>query len=263
MGGDISISSKVGTGTTFKFDLPLSLGEVTATEVVDNPRLVVGLAPDQPRYRILVVEDIKVNRMMLVKLLKTVGFEVGEAANGKEAVEMWESWSPDLIWMDMHMPVMDGFEATKRIKADPKGRNTPILALSASAFDRDRETILAAGCDDYLSKPFQEAVLFQKMADCLGVSYIYEETAVSQQRASSDKHSGGSQEVLTPEGLAVMPAEWISRMHQAAKALDEGAILGLIEEIKPEHSSVACSLTDLVDNFRLDVIVDLTAPIKK
>ncbi|MDY6806113.1 MAG: PAS domain S-box protein [Cyanobacteriota bacterium] len=264
MGGDISISSKVGAGTTFKFDLPVSLGEAVATEVVDNPRLVVGLAPDQRRYRILVVEDIKVNRMMLVTLLKTVGFEVGEASNGKEAVEIWESWSPDLIWMDMQMPVMDGFEATKRIKADPKGRKTPILALSASAFDRDRETILAAGCDDYLSKPFQEAVLFQKMADCLGVSYIYEETAVSQQRVSSEKQSGDPQEVLTPEGLAaVMPAEWISRTHQAAKALDEGAILELIEEIKPEHSSVASSLTDLVDNFRLDVIVDLTEPIKK
>ncbi|NEP46636.1 MAG: response regulator [Okeania sp. SIO2H7] len=253
----------MGVGTTFKFDLPCIVGEAIETEVADIPLVVAGLAPDQPHYRILVVEDIKVNRMMLVKLLTTVGFEVCEAANGLEAVELWESRSPDLIWMDMQMPVMDGFEATKRIKARPKGRSTPILALTASAFDRDRETILAAGCDDYVSKPFQQEVIFQKMAEHLGISYIYEETVTSKQSAKGEKHSVDSQQALTSEALAVMPAEWLSQMHQAAKALNEGVVLGLIEEMEPEHSSAASSLKDLVHNFRLDVIVDLTEPIKK
>jgi len=258
MGGDIAVSSRLGVGTTFKFDLPCVVGETPETEVVDTPRFVMGLAPEQAPYRILVVEDIQVNRMMLVKLLTTVGFEVREAVNGLEAVELWESWSPDLIWMDIQMPVMDGLEATKRIKAHPQGANTPILALTASAFDRDREIALAAGCDDYLSKPFQQKVIFEKMAEYLGVTYIYEETSAPQQAGSGDKHSSNSEAVLTSEALAVMSAEWLSKMHQAARALDEKVVLQLIEEIPPEHGSVANSLKDLVDNFRLDVIVDLT-----
>ena len=258
MGGDIAVSSRVGVGTTFKFDLPCVVGETPKAEVVDTPRSVVGLAPDQPSYRILVVEDIKVNRMMLVKMLTTVGFEVREAVNGQEAVELWESWNPDLIWMDIQMPVMDGLEATKRIKAHPKGRDTPILALTASAFDRDREIILAAGCDDYLSKPFKQEAIFEKMAELMGVTYIYEEASVSQQGASGGKLSSSPEAALTSEALAVMPAEWLSKMHQAARALDELVVLQLIEQVPPEHGSVANSLKDLVDNFRLDVIVDLT-----
>lgn len=263
MGGDITVSSQVGVGTTFAFDLPLSQGEVIAKEVADTARVVVGLAPDQPPYRILVVEDIKVNRMMLVKLLTTVGFEVREAVNGLEAVEIWESWSPALIWMDMQMPVMDGYEATKRIKAHAKGQSTPILALTANAFDRDRELTLAAGCDDYVSKPFQAEVIFAKMAAHLGVSYVYQETTASQSTSSAEKQPSKPQEVLTSEALMVMPQEWISKMHQAARALNEQVVLALINEIQPEHSSLIINLTDLVDNFRLDVIVDLTNPIKK
>jgi CheY-like chemotaxis protein len=160
--------------------------------------------------------------------------------------------------MDIQMPVMDGLEATKRIKAHPKGRDTPILALTASAFDRDREIILAAGCDDYLSKPFKQEAIFEKMAELMGVTYIYEEASVSQQGASGGKLSSSPEAALTSEALAVMPAEWLSKMHQAARALDELVVLQLIEQVPPEHGSVANSLKDLVDNFRLDVIVDLT-----
>jgi CheY-like chemotaxis protein len=97
-------------------------------------RRVVALAPNQPQYRILVVDDRDYNRQLLVKLLKPVGFEVQEASNGIEALEIWDSYSPHLIWMDMRMPVMDGYEATKRIKGTIKGQATAVIAITASVW---------------------------------------------------------------------------------------------------------------------------------
>jgi CheY-like chemotaxis protein len=102
---------------------------------------------------------------------------VREAENGQQAVALWDSWQPHLILMDMRMPVMDGYEATKRIKFHLKGQATVIIALTASAFEEDRTMILSAGCDDFVRKPFQEEVLLEKIATHLGVRYVYEESS--------------------------------------------------------------------------------------
>jgi CheY-like chemotaxis protein len=131
--------------------------------------------PNQPIYRILIVEDSRVNRLLLVKLLQPLGFEVREVVDGQEAVAVWQSWQPHLILMDIQMPVMDGYEATQIIKQMPNGQETVIIALTASAFDEQREAILKAGCDDFIRKPFQEEILFAKIAEHLGVRYIYSE----------------------------------------------------------------------------------------
>jgi CheY-like chemotaxis protein len=121
---------------------------------------VLGLAPDQRAadgrpYRLLVVEDKETNRRLLVKLLESVGFEVQEAANGQQALEVWARWQPHLIWMDMRMPLMDGHEATQQIKATPQGQATVIIALTATAFEEDREQVLLEGCDGFVRKPFR------------------------------------------------------------------------------------------------------------
>jgi CheY-like chemotaxis protein len=105
---------------------------------------VVALAPNQPQYRILVVDDRDYNRQLLVKLLEPLGFEVQEATNGTEAIEIWDSYSPHLIWMDIRMPVMDGYEATKRIKSTTKGQATAVIALTASVWEEEKAVILSA-----------------------------------------------------------------------------------------------------------------------
>jgi light-regulated signal transduction histidine kinase (bacteriophytochrome)/CheY-like chemotaxis protein len=173
MGGDITVESRLGAGSTFQFTIPIHLADGSEVEALQPYRQIVGLEPKQPTYRILVVEDKWANRQLLVQLLAPLGFEVKEATNGQEAIALWEEWQPHLIWMDMRMPGMDGYEATREIKARSRDRAPIILALTANAFEEDRRTALAIGCDDFIHKPCSEEIILGKMAEHLGVCYIY------------------------------------------------------------------------------------------
>ena len=185
MGGDITVKSSragvaselindqvtvtldsPGQGTTFAFAIPISLGENVSIEEENSiNRNQVNVATNPPnKYRILVAEDVAVNRKLLLKMMEPLGLEVREARNGQEAVDIWLDWQPHLIWMDMQMPIMDGYEATRKIKQSPQGQGTVIIALTASTWEEKREGILAAGCDDFLSKPFEEKVLMDKIS---------------------------------------------------------------------------------------------------
>ena len=122
------------------------------------------------------------SRLLLLKLLTSLGLSVQEAANGQEAIAIWQAWQPHLIWMDMRMPVKDGYEATREIRqleADNPGK-TVIIALTASAFEEDRALVIAAGCDDFVRKPFREEVIWQKMGEYLGLKYIYADNEPNQ-----------------------------------------------------------------------------------
>lgn len=249
MGGKITINSTPGQGTLVKFDIPI--GIVPQDQIPSQPlsRQVIGIAPNQPHYRILVVEDQWANRKPLVKFLESLGLDVQEAENGQVAVACWEHWQPHLIWLDMRMPVMDGYETTKMIKSHPQGKTTVIIALTASAFDEERTAILAAGCDDFVAKPFRTEVILEKMAQHLGIRYCYDDSAPP----SSDVDTS----VLTSEDFRVMPTNWITQLHQAAIQLNSKQIVQLIEQIPPEQTLLTKALTDLVNNFRCDVIMDI------
>jgi CheY-like chemotaxis protein len=117
--------------------------------------------------KILIVEDVEFNRDLLVQLLEDE-YEILTAVDGAAGVEMAERERPDLILMDLSLPVVDGWEATKRIKADKILRDIPIIALSAHAMTGDKERALECGCDDYLSKPLDEELLFFKLAQFMG-----------------------------------------------------------------------------------------------
>ena len=253
MGGDITVSSTLGQGTVFRFDVPIRLAEAANVQTRQLQRRVIGLEPGQPTYRILIVEDRWENRQLLVKLLSPLGFEVREAANGQEGVALWKSWEPHLIWMDMRMPVMDGYEATQQIKAQLKGQATVIIALTASALEEERSIVLSAGCDDFVRKPFQASALFEKMAQYLGVRYIYEEPTTP-----SSLQPEAFPGVLTAEALAVMPDEWVAQLHQAATQAHAKLIFQLIEQIPEQNVPLASIVADLVNNFRFDKITDLT-----
>jgi two-component system sensor histidine kinase/response regulator len=175
MGGEIQVKTVLGKGSVFSFDIQVNLADKNLIASPYPTAKVIGLEPDQQTYRILAVDDRLESRLLLVKLLGDIGFDVREASNGQEAIAVWESWQPHLIWMDMRMPVMDGYEATKRIKSTLQGQATVIIALTASAFEEDRHLVLSAGCNDFLRKPFREEVLWEKMAHHLGVRYLYGE----------------------------------------------------------------------------------------
>ncbi|HEY9648440.1 MAG TPA: ATP-binding protein, partial [Chroococcidiopsis sp.] len=180
MGGNLSVRSTVGQGSTFTLQLPGRVVEEAIASPPPSSRQSIQLAPGQPTYRILVVDDHPLNRRLLVKLLFRAGLEVKVAADGQAAVQIWQSWSPHLIWMDLRMPIMDGYEATQQIRAAEQMRpsdapnapaRTVIIALTAQAFTDERDRTLAIGCDDYVTKPVQEAVLFAKMGEHLGLRY--------------------------------------------------------------------------------------------
>jgi len=171
MGGDITVRSRRGEGTTFRFDidLPVATERVVRHEV----KRVIGLAAGE-RRRIAVVDDTRDNRTLLRKLLESVGFEVRDAANGQDAIELWRTWHPHLIFMDQRMPVMDGSEATRAIRgAEVEGR-TPIIALTASAFEHERRRSWKNGADEFVVKPFAEETIFDVIARHIGVRFIYE-----------------------------------------------------------------------------------------
>ncbi|MGA9380779.1 MAG: ATP-binding protein, partial [Phormidium sp.] len=124
MEGDIQVESELGKGTTFTFQIPAKLGEEMINISTVTRQQILGLVPDQPTYKILTVDDKSINRQLLIKLLSPLGFELKEASNGMEAIAIWDQWEPHLIFMDMRMPVMDGYEATKQIKSSNKGNAT-------------------------------------------------------------------------------------------------------------------------------------------
>jgi CheY-like chemotaxis protein len=130
----------------------------------------VSAAPQTPMHKILLVEDNELNRDMLSRRLERKGYGVVLAVDGQSGVEMAGSHAPDLVLMDMSLPVLDGWEATRRLKADPATAHIPVIALTAHAMSGDRERAIAAGCDDYDTKPIELARLLGKIEVLLGTA---------------------------------------------------------------------------------------------
>ena len=252
MGGEMRVSSQVGQGTIFSFDI--NVEQVEATEVESqqvNQRRIIALEPNQPRYRILIVDDKSVNRQLLVKLLSPLGFELAEASNGKEAVDISEQWQPHLIWMDMRMPVMDGFEATQTIKATTTGQTTAIIALTASVLEEERAVVLSAGCDDFLRKPFREDQIFQAMEKHLGVRYVYENLTYSPQDTFPET------DILIPENMATLPSELLVQLRRAVVTASKQEMAVVVEAIRAENAALAEALATCFHNFEYDTILNL------
>jgi CheY-like chemotaxis protein len=260
MNGEIRVDSTVGEGSIFRFDVEIGLASATDIQDGSKHQGVVDLEAGQPTYRLLVVEDKWANRKLLVRLLEPLGFEVREATNGQEALEIWEAWDPHLIWMDMRMPVMDGHEATQRIKATTKGQATVIIALTASAFEKERQVILSEGCDDFVRKPFRKGEIFERLAEHLGVRFVYADDAVEEtQELAPDE----AEALLTPEALAALSEERQAMLYDAAVQADADRLFEIIEALDGRRASgevrrVVTALESLVRNFRFDIIMKLT-----
>lgn len=252
MGGDFSVESRVGVGTTFSFTIRVNIGEPTARLTPLSLSRVIALESNQPRYRILVVDDQSQNRKLLTKLLNFVGFEVKEACQGLEAIAIWKNWQPHLIWMDIRMPVMNGYEATKYIKR--KSQATVIIAITASVLEEEKALILSCGCDDFVRKPFQQSTIFEIMAKHLGVRYIYSQEPREPKPQSKLK--------LTAESFQGMPFQWLVQLEQASIDLDEELVLSLIEKIPSNKTDLAKALTHLVAQFKIDEIPTIIEQLK-
>jgi len=222
----------------------LQLAEVGATTPGEAPVAAVsGLQAGQPAWRILVVDDNDENRLLLTNLLARAGFTVQEAENGQEAIAVFQDWRPQFIWMDIRMPVMDGYQATQKIRALPGGGAdaVKIVAVTASVLDEQREDILASGCDDLVRKPFRDHEIFEAMAVQLGVEYRYQEEAAMKQPPEIS---------LTPEMLAKLHPELLDELDQTTLALDRQATFDVIERIAAGDPEIAEGLRALMQNFQ-------------
>ncbi|MFC2053236.1 PAS domain S-box protein [Chloroflexota bacterium] len=254
MGGDITVSSKLGLGSQFSFYVIVGIAEVDEVLTAQPKREVLSLAPGQPVYRLLVVEDQETNRRLLLKLLEQVGFAVQEAINGQEAIDSWQRWEPHLIWMDMRMPVMNGREATKQIKSMPGGQSVAIIALTATAFDEDREQILLDGCDDFVRKPFRKSEIFDMLIKHLNVRFIYREES-AQTIDAVELGTAISSEYV--ENLAMQSPEWIDELRQATQRADLYRILDLIAQIREQNPDLADVLSDFTDRYEYQKILSM------
>ncbi|MGL5132836.1 MAG: response regulator, partial [Planktothrix sp.] len=252
LGGNITVNSIFEKGSIFQFTIVTT--EAESSEISHRQSLgkVIGLLPNQTVYKILVVDKVCENRLLIKQLLNSIGFEVFEAENGLEAIQVWEQYQPDLIWMDMRMRVMDGYTATRQIKEKPKGKNTVIIALTANALQDEEHIIFEAGCDDILRKPFKEDELFSKMAKYLGIKYVYENEKIQDSSPINPTQS------LTPENFKEMPLAWVKQLHQMALSGDDTKVKELIQQIPDSQVELVEILNILVNEFRLDTISNIT-----
>ena len=250
MGGNITVTSEVNQGSTFSVTLPVESVSEMAVKLRET-RKVIGLAPDQPSYRILIVEDRWENRLLLRNLLDTLGFKIREADNGQKGISVWQEWHPHLIFMDLQMPIMNGLTATQHIKAHDLNSETVIIALTANVFTKQRSEILAAGCDDFITKPFKEEIIFEKIAQYLAVTYLYEE------EVSSDFNSLFTPQKITSKNLDIMSEQWKYQFGEAALQLDSELLKKLTTEIPQEFQFLRTSLENKIENFDFDQILEL------
>jgi PAS domain S-box-containing protein len=243
LGGALRVVSEVGRGSRFAFEVPLPEARGEAPPARDERR-VLRLAPGQGEVRVLVVDNDPDNRLLLVRLLGAVGFTVEDAGDGREAVERWTRFRPRLVWMDMRMPVMDGYEAARRIRAAETER-TVIVALTASAFEHDRPHILAAGCNDIVAKPFREAEIFDAMARWLGVRYEHDAPAAP----AGAPLSAGQLAALRPDERA--------ELERALGAGDDLDARAAVERIAAREPELGAALMRMVRGFQLDELLDL------
>ncbi|MEH2083391.1 MAG: ATP-binding protein [Nostoc sp.] len=343
MGGDITVSTMPGVGSTFAFNIQIALTcprEIPINQIKSQIR---ALVLSEKVYRILIVDDSKESRMLLVKILTSLGFEVNEATDGSEAIANWESWQPHLIFMDMRMPVMDGYEATRIIKAreirhgtantsrrfpkfkqpvplgsqylaeeltdsgegevlkvvrkesstpettgviendasgastlrsriptalappydfsrtmpDSSNTNTIIIALTASAFEEERQKILSIGCDDFIRKPFKQEVLLEKLSKHLGLKYTNQvETTNTVVVDQATQIFVSVAELLGH--LSQMSPEWLQQIHYAAASCSDELILELLKQIPSDNAQVFQVLRDLANNYQFEKIMELT-----
>ncbi|MEM9485516.1 MAG: CHASE2 domain-containing protein [Cyanobacteria bacterium P01_F01_bin.116] len=267
MGGTMTVSSERHRGTTFTFTVEVDPVQTDLLSSALTQGKVQSLQPDQPAYRILIVDDHQDNRMVLSQLLSCIGFQTATASNGQDAIQQWQHWSPHLIWMDIHMPEMDGLETTQKIRLLEQEKNKPdvntyvtqhgenatvIIAISASSFDKNTEKSLQAGCNDFVSKPLQESVIFDKIAEHLNVQYIYQ----SSKLPSSEQQSIPSTDTIVSV-LKKMPRAWQKRLHQHIKELNGRKVLALLEQIPEAHNTTTQYLIHLTQSYNFATLIEL------
>ncbi|HEY9736141.1 MAG TPA: PAS domain S-box protein [Trichocoleus sp.] len=265
MGGRLTVQSRLGQGSTFVLDLPVRLLSLAAIAPALPPARAFTVLPGQPSRRVLIVDDVPTNRTVLARLHRPLDWSIREAVNGQEAVEIWQQWRPDLIWMDLRMPVLDGYEAIRRIRQleqaglpspDPlpkrlePSRRTRVIVLTAGTLEDEVSRSLAVGCDDIVLKPVNQAQMFELLGKHMHLAYTYELPAPP----SAPQLDGL---------LALQLPDWLQEIHNAVLCCDDTKVKQLLQELPPQHQAITTVLQPLLHEFRFDDIAQLLQPFLK
>jgi signal transduction histidine kinase/CheY-like chemotaxis protein len=248
MGGTIQVESTPGHGSCFRTEIKVERAKESDVNRGADFERVTALAEGQTEYRILIVEDQQENWMVLERLLENAGFRVRVAENGAHGVKEFREWRPQFIWMDVRMPVMDGVEATRRIRACEGGHEVKIAAVTASGYVGERAEILAVGLDDYVRKPYRRAEIFECMARHLGVRYHVGEGA-----AKSDSEGVGQ---LMAKDFTALQDELRKELRDAVIMLNPARISTAIERIAQENRTLGSILARYADRYAYSEIFD-------
>jgi signal transduction histidine kinase/DNA-binding NarL/FixJ family response regulator len=249
MGGVVGVRSELGRGSVFHLEVPVAVieGKDIARAPAAPQERVSGVAPDQPQRRLLIAEDQPENRLLLRRLLAPLGFDLREASDGVEAVEAFRAWHPDLIWMDIRMPGMDGLEATRRIRGLQGGHKVKIVALTAHALEEERARIMAVGCDDFIRKPYRETEIFEALAKHLGTRFVREGEAAT----------APTGELPEAVELARVPQPALRALEQAIVALDRDGVERAIGKICEREPGIGEALAAVARDLQYGRILRL------
>lgn len=249
MDGDVSVESRRNKGSTFEFSFGFASFNEADGRAPEPPRTVRTLRSDQPETRVLIADDIEDNRRVARLMLESRGFRVREAADGLQAIEIAESWSPHVILMDVVMPDMDGAEASRRIRLSEWGKDIPIIAVSASALDEERSSILSLGASGFVTKPMEEQALLEVIRRHIDVEYEY-----------VDRDSTRPSVVrISPESYRSLPRNLRQRIREAASRGHITQLADIVAEVAAHDKDVADHLSLLVDDFEMERVLDLVS----
>jgi PAS domain S-box-containing protein len=248
-------SSGFRTVTTFKFEIPVRCVTGSETLGINPPSVVRAIQPEQRSYRMIVVDDNEHNNQLLLEILQPFGFEVKPAFNGAEVLEMWQEFLPHLIWMDMRMPKIDGYEATRQIKDycqnHPEIPVPVIVAITASIWDFDQAEILAAGCDGVIHKPFRDVEIFEAIATHLGLSVIVPHTTPEISVLQ------GEPIALNASDLAHLPQKCLESLWDGVVQGDLELIASAIEQVGLQDPALAEVLQSLANQYQFEKLLTL------
>jgi signal transduction histidine kinase/DNA-binding response OmpR family regulator len=247
LGGTISVESKLGIGSKFTVQIPYKLAD---KEIHESSKFdfIQSITPEETQKRILIVEDQIENWMLLQKILEKIGFEVKVAENGEDGVEAFNSFHPNLIFMDVRMPIMNGMEATRRIRGLDNGKLIKIVGISAHVFKDEIQSILASGMDDFVKKPYQLNDIYTSLQKHLGVKYIY----YSNKDALRDEPLQ-----LSIEMLQSLDPMILLELKEYVESLDNEKLLNLAERISLQNKELGSTLHDYVSNYKITEILRL------
>lgn len=251
MGGEIKVESEYGKGSNFSFTITLEDpdDEAEFKHRTREQMFVSGLKPGQPSKKILIVEDEPNNTKLLSSLMERVDMEIHSVVDAESALELVPTLMPDLIWMDIMLPKMNGWEATKRIRNMGLNKVLPIIAVSASVTAEEIRNVQSSGCNDIILKPYKEYEIYEAMRSYLGLEFVYPEPDEIEKQAATTDGTDLSK-------LRSMPEPWITEFLESLHSGNIDHLTEMTKEVESSDSELASSVQELLDQFEFEKLID-------